>query len=314
MSTTYCEDSVGEAIRGYTGRDIYPGYTLAVHKDDDILPFDPEHPRFALHYVHAGTRQFLLQGRLLTLTAPALFFLDASRPELVRDLDARTQTLHFDPAIINGAFTPETLAKGVFETTTYQDRFLLLPFLGEASRVAALNPDLQKRVEQGFARVETEGTQQRDWSWPCRTRAHLIELLFQVRLEEPADFCVPGGESPTELAFARALADVRTRFTQPLSVDELSRAAGTNRTTLNEEFRRRTGHSVHSYQIALRLELASALLRDTDLSVAQITPRVGYEDQSHFGRVFRSRYGVSPARYREELRETQELSFRTTAL
>jgi AraC-like DNA-binding protein len=38
---------------------------------------------------------------------------------------------------------------------------------------------------------------------------------------------------------------------------------------------------------------------DNDIPLADVANLVGYEDQSYFTRVFRSRVGISPGKYRE---------------
>ena len=47
-----------------------------------------------------------------------------------------------------------------------------------------------------------------------------------------------------------------------------------------------------------RLDEAARLLKETNLSAAQIVEAVGYENCSHFYRTFRERYGMTPRSYR----------------
>ena len=47
-----------------------------------------------------------------------------------------------------------------------------------------------------------------------------------------------------------------------------------------------------------RLDAAARLLQETNLSIAQIVEAVGYENCSHFYRMFRARRGMTPRRYR----------------
>ena len=46
------------------------------------------------------------------------------------------------------------------------------------------------------------------------------------------------------------------------------------------------------------MELASKLLRETGLSIAEIAERVGYENQSKFAAVFVRHFGCPPLEYR----------------
>jgi AraC-like DNA-binding protein len=95
---------------------------------------------------------------------------------------------------------------------------------------------------------------------------------------------------------ARDLADAR--FAEPLSVDDLARAAGLSRAHFSREFRRAFGEPPHVYLLTRRLERAAALLRTTDRSVADICFSVGLRSLGSFTTSFTRTYGLSPAAYR----------------
>jgi AraC-like DNA-binding protein len=73
-----------------------------------------------------------------------------------------------------------------------------------------------------------------------------------------------------------------------------------NRTTLADKFTKSTGMSVMDYLIRLRVKMAAIMLRDTMLSVSEISYRVGFNDITHFGRTFRKHMGYSPSEYRKK--------------
>jgi len=63
-------------------------------------------------------------------------------------------------------------------------------------------------------------------------------------------------------------------------------------------FKASTGLPPHQYVIARRIERAKQLLRDDDLSLAQVAARVGFWDQGHFTRHFKRLVGVTPKHFR----------------
>jgi AraC-like DNA-binding protein len=95
---------------------------------------------------------------------------------------------------------------------------------------------------------------------------------------------------------ARDLADAR--YFEPLSVDDLARAAGLSRAHFSREFRRTFGESPHSYLLTRRLERAAALLRGTDRPVIEICLAVGLQSVGSFTTSFTRTYGASPTAYR----------------
>jgi AraC-like DNA-binding protein len=95
---------------------------------------------------------------------------------------------------------------------------------------------------------------------------------------------------------AKDLADAR--YTEPLDVDDMARAAGLSRAHFSREFRRTFGESPHAYLLTRRLERAASLLRVTDRSVADVCFSVGLQSVGSFTSSFTRTFGVSPTVYR----------------
>jgi CheY-like chemotaxis protein len=86
-------------------------------------------------------------------------------------------------------------------------------------------------------------------------------------------------------------------------LSELARRVGTYRERLGQVFRTRLGVSVFAYVRALRLERASALLRDTALDVRDIAQLVGFQNAGSFTTAFRETTGSTPTAFRARLRQ-----------
>ncbi len=95
---------------------------------------------------------------------------------------------------------------------------------------------------------------------------------------------------------------LRANFVQPISLGDLARAAGVHPAHIARTFRRRHGQTVGGYVRRLRLETARVQLANDTCSLAEIAGSCGFADQSHFTRLFRAAYGVTPAAFRREAR------------
>jgi transcriptional regulator GlxA family with amidase domain len=95
---------------------------------------------------------------------------------------------------------------------------------------------------------------------------------------------------------AKDLADAR--YSEPLEVADLARAAGLSRAHFSREFRCAFAVSPHAYLLTRRLERAAALLRATDRSVADICLSVGLASIGSFTTSFTRTFGISPTAYR----------------
>lgn len=84
------------------------------------------------------------------------------------------------------------------------------------------------------------------------------------------------------------------RFT----IAELSKQYLMNPTTLKAAFKSVYGTSIAAHIKEHRMELAAKLLRETELSIAEIAARVGYDSQSKFTSAFKEYCGKLPKDYR----------------
>ncbi len=99
------------------------------------------------------------------------------------------------------------------------------------------------------------------------------------------------------LVRAKDLAD--SRYSEPLEVEDLAKAAGLSKAHFSREFRRTFGESPYVYLLTRRLERAAALLRNTDYSVAEICLEVGLQGVGSFTTSFKRMYGMTPTAYRD---------------
>lgn len=89
-------------------------------------------------------------------------------------------------------------------------------------------------------------------------------------------------------------------FAEPLRVDRLAAVAGLSTGQFHRCFKGLTGTSPFEYAKRLRLEMAAALLRESELTVAEVGARVGWPDPFHFSKMFKSTYAQSPTAYRRQ--------------
>ena len=73
-----------------------------------------------------------------------------------------------------------------------------------------------------------------------------------------------------------------------------------SRTRLHRKLKRHCGMHFTQLLTALRMHQAKTLLLTSDLTVSQITYKVGFKDPSYFVRIFRKLEGVTPRRFRLE--------------
>ena len=94
---------------------------------------------------------------------------------------------------------------------------------------------------------------------------------------------------------ARQLLDAER--TRTVHSSELETITGLTRYELARQFRATLGTSPHRYLLMRRLALARDLIHAAH-PLVDVAGEAGFADQAHFTRVFKSAFGLTPARYR----------------
>ncbi|GAB4304362.1 MAG: AraC family transcriptional regulator [Geminocystis sp.] len=86
-------------------------------------------------------------------------------------------------------------------------------------------------------------------------------------------------------------------YLNPPSLKELSQKVGLNNRTLKQGFKQLFGTTVFGYLYNYRMEQAQELLRNSNLTIAQIAHSVGYSNPEAFSTAFRRKFAQSPKSY-----------------
>ena len=81
-------------------------------------------------------------------------------------------------------------------------------------------------------------------------------------------------------------------------VSRLARVSGVSSAHFARSFKEAFGAPPHRYLLTRRIERATALLREADLSIAEIAFATGWKSLGTFGRTFRDVTGESPGTVR----------------
>ena len=91
---------------------------------------------------------------------------------------------------------------------------------------------------------------------------------------------------------------MENNYTFNLTLDQYARLAHMSLSTFKREFKKTFKETPAKWITKNRLNLAAELLETTSLSVGEIGFECGFENQTHFSRVFKEKMHVSPLRFR----------------
>ena len=101
-------------------------------------------------------------------------------------------------------------------------------------------------------------------------------------------------------AIQKAYSIILTDLSKNYSIMELSRLCGTNMFTLKKDFKTYYGLRIDNFQHNARMEKATELLLNTELSIKEIAFAVGYKAVSNFSESYKNHFGYPPSRVRGE--------------
>ncbi|HEX8776062.1 MAG TPA: helix-turn-helix domain-containing protein [Pyrinomonadaceae bacterium] len=127
---------------------------------------------------------------------------------------------------------------------------------------------------------------------------HLLRHHANVRRSDELELSRVG---LVDRRIRRAVELMHAHMDRELPLEEIAAAAYLSPFHFARLFKKLTGASPHAYLATLRVERARALLAQTDLSVAEVSARVGYASSSHFTKAFRQATGLTPSAFRAAL-------------
>lgn len=109
---------------------------------------------------------------------------------------------------------------------------------------------------------------------------------------------------PVEKRTSRQCAAVRryidTHYKEPITLDMLAEQTHVNKFYMAHAFKQEYGVSPIHYLGRRRIEESQYLLRETDMSLAQISRVLGFSSASYFSQSFQKMVGMSPMEYRKK--------------
>lgn len=100
-----------------------------------------------------------------------------------------------------------------------------------------------------------------------------------------------------ELVFAY----IDAHYSEDISTETLANLMYVSVSYFCRFFKKVTGTTSAAYISELRIKKSFLLLENTDLSMAEISEKVGFDDPNYFSRVFRNVTGITPSEYRKGL-------------
>ena len=134
---------------------------------------------------------------------------------------------------------------------------------------------------------------------PFHLIGHLY-LFFDYLMQSSKSTKLVHSSKMSDFYIKEAIHFIEQNFQNNITVEEIASVCGINRSYFGKIFRKSIGRSPQEFLMNYRMVKATELLKLTSLSIAEIGSAVGYENQLHFSRAFKTIYGVSPREWRNQ--------------
>lgn len=127
---------------------------------------------------------------------------------------------------------------------------------------------------------------------------HLLRNYSNIRRSEQLELSRVG---LIDRRIRRSVELMHAQLEQDLSLKEIAAASYLSPFHFVRVFKKLTGTTPHAYLASIRTSRAQLLLTDPNLSVTEISSKVGYSSPSHFTKAFRQATGLTPRAFRKAL-------------
>ncbi|HZG83996.1 AraC family transcriptional regulator [Paenibacillus sp.] len=110
--------------------------------------------------------------------------------------------------------------------------------------------------------------------------------------------------TPIKQKITEMIQYINANFRETIRIQTLSEKFYISPGYVSRMFKETTGFSLTEYINIVRCREAQRLLRETDWSITEISEQVGFDNFSHFGKMFKRIVQTSPRAYRKQSKET----------
>ena len=134
-----------------------------------------------------------------------------------------------------------------------------------------------------------------------------LESILSIKLYELFLLLISGNHAGKVADFINSIIDpaqidieyvVRNNLFQPITVPEYAKLSGRSLTSFKRDFTKKFNVPPKKWINTQRLAYAEIMLKKTNKSVAEISFECGFENVSHFIRIFKKEFGITPNIYR----------------
>jgi AraC-like DNA-binding protein len=272
-------------------RETYQGIEIEQCKRHEpcSMPDYHDHDSYEIYYLLSGTRYYFINDKTYKVDKGDLVLINRGIPHKTMYCDSLMHErilINFDEAYIQ-------------DISKLSADINLLHAFHQNRNIVKLPKIEQTAVERLLFSIIKEA-RGKDSGYESYVRLTIGELLIFINRKamhtRPTDSVeidhVQGKVSEIQKY-------LNSRYMNKITLGSISEKFYISPFYLSRMFKQATGFTFIEYLNSLRIREAQHLLKESQLNVSEIADKVGYESQTHFGRVFKKTTGMSPLQYKK---------------
>ena len=124
-------------------------------------------------------------------------------------------------------------------------------------------------------------------------------MMMKMMIQEYCDYVLKYGGNQYSLLVQKMVQLVNAEITSALSLSTIAKKMNMNASYLSNLFKRETGMTITYFINQQKVRQAAEYLKESQISIAQVSERVGIHDVNYFARIFKKHLGMSPSDFRK---------------
>lgn len=250
------------------------------------------HRHLELAYIESGTMEHQINGQTQILHPGNFYIVDHGISHSYKRISEERLKVR------NFMFYPEFLDRSLKSSSRFRDvmRSYLLRFCYQTLRTDPTGipfEDSDGRICTLLNTIENEFNT-KGYGYVEYIRCVLVEvLILTARMI---------GQQPFPQAKSRVVEELKTyaeeHYQEPVKLQDAADALGYCVPYLSQKFSGEMGVGFTDYLHQLRIQHGCRLLESTDLTVAQIAEKVGYDGAKYFTQIFKKKLATTPGKFR----------------
>jgi len=131
--------------------------------------------------------------------------------------------------------------------------------------------------------------------------AKFLYLVINYIFDKQYDLLVQEKEFKTraEILIEKAKQYIRSNLNKKITLKEISEYLHVNHFYFSHLFKNKVKISFKKFVLLTKMEMALSLLKNKNLTIREVSEKIGFDDWTYFSKLFRRIYKITPSEYRQ---------------